>query len=147
MKQGNRWWKSKTSAVAEWLYLTFLVSNHPILHSSIRNMVSGDSFPYIFLKLTFPSSIFGQCFLSRAFSSLFKFSVQRVERTLLMAGHWYANQNDNRHKNPPLWFLPWGCLMFKVFLLQRPRTLPMESYHWSYQWSKKYIKYWKKGNI
>ena len=113
MKQRNRLWKSKVFAVAEWLYFTFLVNDHHILHSFTRNVISGDSFLYIFLKFTFPSSV--SCFwpLYCTFPSLLKLPVQRV-RTFLMPGHWYANQSDNRQMNLPLWFILLGGLQFKA---------------------------------
>lgn len=124
IKQGNRWWKSKISAVAEWFYLTFLVNNHPILHSSIRNMVSRNSLTF------FSNSLFSiscHCSRSCAFPSLFKLWVWRVERTFLVAGHWYDNQSDNRHKKP----LTPSLRMPDVQGRYSTWTLPLGSDHWS----------------
>lgn len=104
--------------------------------------------PYIFLKFTFPSSISCHCSLSCAFPSLFKLWVRRVERTFLVAGHWYANQSNNRHKNLPLWFLLWGCLVFKAGI---PASVHMQlairKLSLKYSEVRNRQKYWKKGNL
>lgn len=123
---GQQTVKIQISAVAVWLYFTFLLNDHHILHSLIRNMVSGDSLPYIFLKFTFSSLVSCLCALSCTLSSLLKLLVQRVRRTFLMAGYWYANQTDNRQIN-----FQDACSLRQVLLLQCTCTLPTESYHWS----------------
>lgn len=125
----TRLWKSKLSAVAEWLYFTFLVNDHHIFHSLITNMVSGDYLACIFPKFTFPSAVSCLCSLPCTFPSLLKLLVQRVRRTFLVAGHQYANQTDKRIC-PFDSFFQDACSLRQVSLLQCTCTLSMKSYHW-----------------
>lgn len=129
------------------------MNNHPILHSSIRNIVPGDSLPYIFLKFTFPFSISCHCSFSCPFPSLFKLLVQGVERTFLewtdlewtnnFGKNWYTNQTDNKTQEPtPL--IP----SLRIPDVQGRYSCFSPHCHWKVitevQWSKKYAKILKK---